>query len=157
MILYHGSSIEIAKPDVVHSRARVVFGPGFYTTTLFDQAAKWSKKFKSAGCDAVVSKYICNEEAYSHSRVLTFNDYSKEWLDFVVRCRKGNYQTEYEIISGGVANDRVFNTVELFLEGLIDEEEALGRLRFEKPNWQICFRTQEAVDRCLAFEESVRL
>ena len=34
MILYHGSNIEIASPDVVHSRTKVDFGSGFYHTIL---------------------------------------------------------------------------------------------------------------------------
>ena len=52
---------------------------------------------------------------------------------------------------GGVANDKVFNTVELFFNGLISREDALGRLRYEKPNEQICFRSQRAIDACLRF------
>lgn len=32
MILYHGSFMEIPKPDLMHSRAKVDFGKGFYTT-----------------------------------------------------------------------------------------------------------------------------
>ena len=47
--------------------------------------------------------------------------------------------------SGGVANDKVFNTVELFFDGLIDKEEAIKRLRFEKPNLQLCFRTVTSI------------
>ncbi|MGN0430675.1 MAG: DUF3990 domain-containing protein [Acetatifactor sp.] len=30
MILYHGSYIEITKPDLAHSRQNVDFGVGFY-------------------------------------------------------------------------------------------------------------------------------
>ena len=45
----------------------------------------------------------------------------------------------------GVANDKVFNTVELYFDGLIDKAEALKRLRYEKPNLQICFRTEKAL------------
>ena len=30
MILYHGSFLEIAQPDLVHSRPNVDFGRGFY-------------------------------------------------------------------------------------------------------------------------------
>ena len=52
---------------------------------------------------------------------------------------------------GGVANDQVFNTVELFFDGLIDKREAINRLRYEKPNLQICFRTEKAL-RLLRFE-----
>ena len=38
-----------------------------------------------------------------------------------------------------MANDKVFNTVELYFDHLIDKDEALRRLRYEKPNMQICF------------------
>ena len=43
-------------------------------------------------------------------------------------------------------NDKVFNTVELFFDGLIDKKEAIERLRYEKPNLQICFRTEKALE-----------
>ena len=56
-------------------------------------------------------------------------------------------------LQNGVANDKVFNTVELFFEGLIDKKEAINRLRYEKPNLQICFRSEEAIG-CLEFEGS---
>ncbi len=35
MILYHGSFIEINKPDLKHSRPNVDFGKGFYTTPIY--------------------------------------------------------------------------------------------------------------------------
>ena len=37
------------------------------------------------------------------------------------------------------------NAVELFFDGLIDKAEAVNRLRYEKPNLQICFRTEKAL------------
>ena len=49
MILYHGSFLEIAKPDLVHFRLSVDFGRGFYVTPLYEQAAKWCGKFKRRG------------------------------------------------------------------------------------------------------------
>ena len=50
-------------------------------------------------------------------------------------------------------NDKMFNTVELFFDGLIDKKEAIERLRYEKPNLQICFRTEKALE-FLHFEGS---
>lgn len=44
MTVYHGSSVEVAKPDLKHSRPVLDFGLGFYTTTLYEQAAKWSEQ-----------------------------------------------------------------------------------------------------------------
>ena len=34
MRVYHGSYIEVAKPDIVHSRKKVDFGVGFNVTRL---------------------------------------------------------------------------------------------------------------------------
>ena len=50
----------------------------------------------------------------------------------------------------------MFNTVELFFDGLIDKTEAISRLRYEKPNLQICFRTEKALS-LLHFEGSETL
>ena len=59
---------------------------------------------------------------------------------------------DYDIIEGGIANDKVFNTVELYFQNLIDKETALFRLKYEKPNNQICFINQEIQDAVLHFE-----
>lgn len=61
--------------------------------------------------------------------------------------------TDYDLVIGGVANDKVFNTLELFFDGLIDKAEVIKRLRYEKPNVQICFRTERALS-LLHFEGS---
>lgn len=61
---------------------------------------------------------------------------------------------KYDIVIGGVANDKVFNTVELYFDGLIDKNEALNRLRYEKSNLQICFRTEVALLHYLHYEGS---
>lgn len=71
-----------------------------------------------------------------------------------MNCRRGKDTTEYDLVVGGIANDKVFNTVELYFDGLIDKAEAIRRLRFEKPNLQICFRSQRALEGYLHFEGS---
>lgn len=67
--------------------------------------------------------------------------------------RRGKDMADYDLVAGGIANDKVFNTVELFFDGLIDKKEAITRLRYEKPNLQICFRTMKALE-LLRFEGS---
>lgn len=145
MILYHGSYIEVAEPDLKHSRPNVDFGLGFYVTPLYEQAVKWCGKFKRRGRDGIISCYDIDENSYTLLKVLRFESYSEKWLDFILNCRRGNDVTDYDVVIGGVANDKVFNTVELFFEGLIDKTEALKRLRYEEPNLQICFRSEKAL------------
>lgn len=151
MRLYHGSSVEVSCPDISFSRSDVDFGKGFYTTALKEQAERWCERFIRDGKPGIVSLYELDEEALAQFEVKEFDSYSEEWLDFVLSCRREMDESSYDVVAGGVANDRVFNTVELFFEGLIDKTEAIKRLRFEKPNHQMCFRTQEAIDECLQF------
>ena len=157
MILYHGSYMEIDKPDLLHSRPRVDFGAGFYTTPLQEQAEKWCGKFKRLGKSGFVSRYSLDETVFSACKVQKFDYYSEEWLDFVLDCRTGKDASDYDIVIGGVANDKVFNTIELYFENLINKSEAIRRLRYEAPNLQICFRNQSVIDRYLKFEGSVEV
>ena len=153
MILYHGSYLEIVKPDLLHSHLNVDFGRGFYVTPLYEQAAKWCGKFKRRGKNGIISRYEYDESREAELKTLKSDSYSEEWLDFILSCRSGRDTTNYDIVIGGVANDKVFNTVELFGDGLIDKTEAINRLRYEKPNLQSCFRTEKALE-LLHFEGS---
>lgn len=156
MILYHGFWLEITEPDLTHSRSNVDFGRGFYATPLYTQAAKWCDRFKRRGKEGIISRYVFDESRESELRTLRFVSYSESWLDFIQKCRSGKDTTDYDLVVGGVANDKVFNTVELFFDGLIDKTEAINRLRYEKPNLQICFRTEKALE-FLHFEGSERV
>ena len=61
-----------------------------------------------------------------------------------------------EKLSNKNANDKVFNTVELFTDGLINKIEAIRRLKYEKPNLQISLRTKRSLD-YLHFKRSEKL
>lgn len=153
MIVYHGSSLAIPEPDLTHSRPNVDFGRGFYTTLLYDQAVKWCGKFKRRGKNGVISRYLFDERALDELKALRFDAYSEDWLDFILRCRSGEDTSDYDIVEGGVANDKVFNTVELYFDQIINKAEAIRRLWYEQPNLQLCFRTDAALS-WLHFEGS---
>ncbi len=153
MMLYHGSYLEISEPDLAYSRSNVDFGRSFYATPLYEQAAKWCGKFKRRGKDGIISRYVFDVSREVELKTLKFDSYSEEWLDFILNCRSGKDMADYDLVAGGIANDKVFNTVELFFDGLIDKKEAITRLRYEKPNLQICFRTMKALE-LLRFEGS---
>ena len=139
------------------SRINLDFGRGFYVTPIEEQAKNWSLKFKKKNKNAIVSIYTLDDNAFNDCKVLNFTSYSEEWLDFILNCRSGKDTSNYDIVMGGVANDKVFNTVELFFDGLIDKKEALKRLKYEKPNLQIAFRKQSVIDKYLSFERSLNL
>lgn len=158
MILYHGSYVQIAKPDLSFSRKELDFGIGFYTTSIKEQADKWSLKFKKRHDPSIVSTYEFDEKLIGKISTLKFNSYSEEWLDFVVLCRTGNSLAKnYDLIIGGIANDDVFNTLQLFVDNLISKQETIKRLQYEKPNIQYCFKNQAVIDTHLHFSGSYQL
>lgn len=146
----------VDKPDLTHSRPNVDFGKGFYTTPIYEQAEKWCERFKRRGKDGIIASYEFDETTYEALKVLKFDAYSEEWLDFILNCRRGQDNTDYDLVIGGVVNDKVFNTVELYFDDLIDKKEAINRLRYEKPNLQMAFRTEKALS-YLKFEGSEKL
>jgi len=155
MILYHGSYTEVRHPNLSFSRKEVDFGVGFYTTDIKEQAEKWSLKFKHRKKRAVISEYEFDNDVMKHLSVLNFEAYSEEWLDFVALCRVGKSSAcTYDLIIGGVANDDVFNTLQLYLDDLISKQETIKRLRYEKPNIQYCFKNQATIDDYLRFVRS---
>ena len=128
MIVYHGSKIKVSNPDIYHSRKKVDFGTGFYSTPLYEQAKSLCQRYLRTTGKAFISKYILDDKAFKVCKVLKFESHSEEWLDFILSCRREKDNTDYDIVMGGVANDNVFDTVELYFENLIDKKEAIKRL-----------------------------
>jgi len=161
MILYHGSYKAIEKPDLSFSRLRTDFGKGFYLTPIQTQALSWAQRFLREHASAVISLYefLPNPEDIlpASVKVLEFNNHDQEWLNFITACRLGkpiDIDINYDLVIGGIANDKVFDTLQLYFDGLIGPEEAIGRLKFKKPNFQYCFKSQSLIDNYLFFKGS---
>lgn len=156
MTLYHSSNVSVKYPDTEHSRLYLDFGRGFYLTSLYEQAVRYAQRFKRRGQPAWLNTYefVCDE---SHWNIMRFDTYDKEWLDFVAQCREGNDVGNYDMIIGGIANDRVIITFDRYFEGEISQDETIGLLRFEKPNIQYCIRSEKMLRECLSFIGSEQL
>ena len=157
MKLYHGSNVVVSTPDVSHSREKIDFGRGFYVTPVYEQAVKWAERFKDAGGGAFLTVYDFDESVLPGLKMLDFPDHSGDWLDFIVSCRMGNDVGEYDVIRGGVANDKVFDTCELYFRGLISKETAIERLKFTSPNLQLCFKNNRVIRNALFYSDSISL
>ena len=162
MEIYHGSNTAVSDPLAQAGRRNLDFGRGFYTTRLKSQAQKWALLIASRkkNTQGVITTYELNEECLVSGEYVykNFPVYDMEWLDFVVACRNGRDETNYDIVEGGVANDQVIDTVEDYENHRITAEQALDQLNFKKPNNQICFRRQEIIDKYIHFKnaETVR-
>ena len=161
--LFHGSTVEVSAPLVSLGRAGVDFGRGFYLTKLKAQAEAWARTIaerRKRGVP-VMNSYdfdIDAARAQTGSRFKVFGSYDREWLEYVIDCRRGGcLQERHDVVEGGVANDKVIDTVEDYEKGVITAEQALGQLAYKDVNHQIAILSQAIIDNCLTFKRSDRL
>lgn len=157
MKLYHTSNIEVSKPNIKFSRNHLDFGKGFYLTKFKEQAVKYGQRFLKKEENAFLNVYELDDKIMSLYTNKVFENYDGEWLDYVAACRKGLPRQEYDIVEGGIADDQVFDTIDLYFTGLYTREQALDQLQYKKPNHQVCITNQSLIDNYLQFLYSEKL
>lgn len=149
MLLYHGSNVEVREPRLLKRQRELDFGKGFYTTSDLDQAVRWAKRTvlrlkKGSPC---VTVYEIDDEELTRLRILRFQKPDADWLRFVVANRKGTTIVgDWDLICGPVANDQTMPVIELYLDGMYDEEETVRRLLPQKLKDQYTFKTDAAIN-----------
>ena len=71
-------------------------------------------------------------------KVLEFKEYGDEMRAFIESCMAGKDESDFDIVSGPFLTDEII----------------AGR-KFEGSMLQICFRTENAIARCLNFEKAI--
>ena len=159
MQLYHGSNIVVENPRIIDSGRALDFGKGFYLTSDFEQAKKWSKSTteRRKNGKPIISVFEIEEEAINKLSILVFDAANKEWLEFVANNRKNLIiDNELDIVIGPVANDNTMPVISLFLRGYYDENEAIKRLLTQKLKDQYTFKTEKAIQ-LLKFKEAIEV
>ncbi len=160
MRVYHGGTEIVEHPQVSKGREGLDFGKGFYVTDIQRQAELWADRIARIRLgEGIVSVYEFDEltakDKYSYKK---FDAYDVEWLNFIVANRRGDDSVKiYDVVEGGVANDRVIDTVEAYMSNMMPLETALKNLSEHRPNNQLCIRSQKVVDECLHIVESYKI
>ena len=140
--VYHGSNRLIDKPDLSHSRPRLDFGSGFYVSSNKAQVINYIRKY---GANAIVSKYDL-DLSDSNLNIKTFDDNTDEWIDFVIANRHNNLPTDYDIVYGPIADDKVASAIKLFESNRINRASLKELLKFANKEYQqYCLRTEKAL------------
>lgn len=149
MVIYHGDNKAIETPEIIIGKFTKDFGPGFYCTTIREQAVRWAQR----NLTSIVSyyKYIPD----SKLDILEFKNATDDWLDFVIACRSGVAHS-HDIVIGPMADDQIYNYINDFLEGNITREQFWVLAKFKYPTHQICLCTNEAL-KCIKYQKSVTI
>ena len=147
MILYHGSTELVDKPEIRKGNVYLDFGVGSYTTTSFEQAERWARiKMRRNNVDlGYVAIYEFDiEKAEREFNVKRFKSADMEWLAFVVNNRRGNAgDSRADMHIGPVADDNVYQSVRLFETGAYDAEYTIKKLKTEVLHDQWTLHTDE--------------
>ena len=150
MKLYHGSHIEVKNPKLLTSSRVGDFGRGFYTTSSFEQARRWAQiramqEDLSAG---VVTVFDVPDQLFVHPelQIKSFENADEVWLDFVLANRKDvDFEHEFDIVRGPVANDRVYVCLNMLEDGLADRKTVIKKLKTYVLADQILFHTAKSL------------
>lgn len=154
--VYHAGVDIVDRPDVKRGRPELDFGQGFYVTEIYDQAARWAvKQARKKDTAPIINKYLLRKEQLLESEICSakiFTAYDEEWLNFIIGNRLGQkLWMPFNYIEGGLADDRIVDTVDLYFAGLINKNEAINRLKVLSPNNQICLLDQQLVNSFLEY------
>ena len=151
--VYHVSNEEIKKPSVDVNAENLGFGKGFYLTNSKIEAEALARKMAD---DAIINVYEFNYFKTKNVgyRFNEFETYNKEWLNFVVDCRKGkDISADYDIVIAGGIYDEIADIVSDYENNNITAEQAVELLRYKDVKFQICILNQEIIDFNLEFVE----
>lgn len=138
-LIYHESYLEIEFPDIRKHRYTKDFSWGFYCTKIKEQAEKWADKFNTS----IVNVYEIKDIKSLNVRV--FEDYTDEWLEFVVKCRSGKIH-EYDVVIGPMADDTIYDYIEAYTQGQMNKQKFFELIKFKYPTHQMSFHTIKALD-----------
>ena len=139
------------------SRSRTDFGKGFYMGNNLGEARKWAISQSMATETPTVMRYVLKDALFNFDdnslKRLWFSSPSIGWLNFVRDNRRltvTNTQNkeprhDYDVVYGPIANDKVADVVDEYIDGLVTAEEAILRIRVIPSVYQISFHTPLAL------------
>ena len=147
MTLYHGSLEIVEKPQILQANRPLDFGTGFYTTTSLQQARRWVKLRMEQSQASVGFINIYEYTPKRDLRTRLFRSANEAWVDFVHANRTiQDYNHDYDIVTGPVANDNVYLSFNLYESGIITKRELIRRLKTYKLVDQLLFHTERSLD-----------
>lgn len=160
MRLYHGSTVTVKHPSLRLGRANTDFGKGFYTTTDYEQAARWARirRRREQSEEAIVTVYEVDDHLLQRKdlRIMEYHGATEGWLNFVVNNRRSAPLHDYDIVLGPVANDALYATISMYENGQLSVEAAIVQLKTHKLFNQVSFHNKTALSH-LHFVESIKV
>ncbi|MCD8052794.1 MAG: DUF3990 domain-containing protein [Lachnospiraceae bacterium] len=162
LILYHGSSVIIEKPEFGKGKANNDYGRGFYCTEYIELAKEWSCSLNTNG---YANKYEIDTQ---NLRILHLSDGEYtilNWLAILIQNRQARVSTpvakrgkkwliqyflpeytDYDVIIGYRADDSYFSFARSFLSNEISLSQLGRAMKLGKLGEQYVLKSKKAFD-----------
>ena len=135
MLLFHGSNMEIGEVELAKSRPYKDFGKAFYLSTDKSQALEMARfKVLTQGGTETITVFDFDDNAVEGLKIRHFDGYTLEWAEFVFNNRdeRNDFQHDYDIVYGPIANDTVGVQIRDLRERKISMDAFLKNLEYKK-------------------------
>ena len=119
--LYHTGFEQITHPDIRYGRKNADFGQGFYLSDNEEFSKRWARERK--GLATYINFYELDTGGLN---IKTFSR-DEEWFDYIFSNRAGypDKLIGYDVITGPIANDTIYDTWGITTSGLLKRDQAL--------------------------------
>ena len=131
MKLYHGSNMEINKPDLSRSKPFKDFGQGFYLSPGYETTVASMANIR----EPCVTIFELEDQIIKTSdlQIKIFDDYCEEWAQFVLLNRDRSHTHPahtYDIVIGPIADDGVTYQLRRYSMGDISMSRLIEELKY---------------------------
>ena len=155
--LYHGGDNIINTPEIREPIRTLDFGKGFYLTSSKQQAIDWVyRRLDNRNISqGYINTYDFDESlAKKFLKIKRFEKADEAWVDFVMKNRRIiEFEHDYDIVIGPVANDKVYTAFALYEGGTISKDILIQELKTYRLVDQYLFHTNESL-KYLRFKEA---
>ena len=139
MKVYHSSTRVVKFPAIKIRNYAKDFSWGFYCTDDLHAVRLWMKRTRKK---SIINTYEYKES--SNLNILCFEKMTDEWLDFMMKCRKG-FVHHYDVVIGPMPDDLIKKDVEAYFRGDLSRQAFWESVQHKQPINQISFHTIRAL------------
>ena len=158
MIVYHGTTKVIEKPDVLHSKKYLDFGQGFYCGESYEQSALYVENFEDSKIyflafeknDLKYIKYNVDQDwmltiAYYRGKLEKYAQH-KKIQNLISKL------VEIDYIIAPIADNKMFRIIDAFIEGEITDEQCKHCLSASNLGYQYVILSEKAISKLRKLE-----
>lgn len=152
ILLFHTGFQVIEKPEISAGRKNADFGPGFYLSGDKEFSKRWARELK--GFRTYMNTYELDTKGLAVKQFCR----NTEWLDYIIDNRSGkpDAYADYDIITGPIANDTLYDTWGIITSYLLKKDQALQLLMIGPVFEQTVIKTEKAAA-MLRFKHAVEM